>query len=459
MISLRKYTGLLACLLAASFWSPQAGAQTLSEAVESTLRKNPSLDVANSKFLAAQNEQKMEESAYYPELSASATLGRIYQDNATSRGLSVDRGAAYSGYGEGSLALRQNIFDGYETKNRVEAAKARVRSFENNIADVRERLIFRTASAYLEVLRARAALKLLKEQRAGMVSYHERIVSMVEEGVADDTERQQAQDVVMVMNALVNDYEGALGIAESDYREVTGGVPGDGLVLPAALGLDAPSDLPAAIEAAVLNHPALKAAQLETEAAKHELEAQEAGYLPDLTGELSYLKSDKKDLIGGEVEDARAVVRLNWSFATGGEQEASIEHSRAKHKGATARTEELRRGLERTIYQAYADLQTFRRKRDLAAERVSLNKNLFASYTLQFESARVNLLHLMRAESQLYKACIDFSDAQHRALLAEYAVLASLGSLSGRFAGETLAQSQTPANPAATEPAAGSPQE
>lgn len=462
MTSLGKYTGVLALFIITALWGVRADAETLREAVERTLRRNPSLDVATSKLLAAQNERKMEESGYYPEISVSATMGRVYQDNATSRGLSVERGAAYSGYGEGALALRQNLFDGFETRNRVEAARTRARSFESNISDVRERLIFRTASAYIEVMRSRAALKLLKEQRAGMVSYHERIVGMVEKGMADDTERQQAEDVVMVMNTLVTDYEGALNIAESDFREVTGQIPDDSLVLPAALSVEMPAELAAAVQAAVVEHPALKAAKLESEAARLDVEAQEAGYFPDLTGELSYLKSDKKDVIGGEVEDARAVVRLNWAFATGGEQSASVEHSRARHMGAQARTEELRRSLERTIYQAYADLQTFRKKRDLAADRVALNKNLFANYKLQFESARVNLLHLMRAESQLYKACIDFSDAQHRALLAEYAVRASLGTLSPALMGETLAQNAADRGsrlPAATEPAAGSPQE
>lgn len=429
MNPLCKYRSFFTLCAAFLVWGAPVRAETLMEAVEEALGNNPTLDVAASRFEAARHEQDMEESGVYPEISASVTLGRVYQDNATSRGLSVDRGAAYSGYGEGMVALRQSIFDGNETSNRIEAAKARVRSFESNIADVRERLLFRVTSAYLEVMRSRAALDYLKQQRASMVSYHERILAMVEEGVSDESEAQQAQDVVIVMNGLVNDYESALKIAEADYKEVTGRMPGESLVRPASLRVRIPQDLSAEIQAVISSHPALKAAEMESKAAKMDLEAQKAGYFPDVTGELSYLRSDKKDVIGGEVEDARAVVRMNWIFATGGEQEASVERSSAEYRGAQAQLEELRRSLEKTVTQAYADLKTFTQKRDLAVERVTLNEKLLSNYKLQFESARVGLLHLMRAESQLYKARIELSDARYRGLLSEYAVQAAQGTL------------------------------
>ncbi len=426
-----------------------AHAETLPEAVQSALSSHPALEVAAAQYEAAQKDKDIRESDYYPEISASATFGRVYQDNATSRGLNVDRGAGYSGYGEGTLALRQNLFDGFETKNRVEAAQARMASYENNIVDVQERLVFRVASSYLDVMRSREALELLKEQQASMSSYHERIVAMVEEGLADETEKQQAEDVVMVMKALVNDYEGSLRKAESDFAEVTGHAPDDSLIKPVSLASALPQDIDAALSAALESHPAIGSARKESDAAAFDVEAEEAGYLPDVTGEMSYLKSDKRDLIGGEVEDARAVLRMNWKFATGGEQKSAIERSRAQQREALAKVEELKRTLERTVRQSYADYATIKRKNALAAERVDLNENLLENYNLQFESARVNLLHLMRAESQLYKARLDRADSGFNLIVSEYALLASLGSLKNNLLSDAVAR-QEPA-PAAAE--------
>ena len=442
------------------FLSLPASAETLPEAVQAALGSHPAIEVASAQYEAAQKDKDMKESDYYPELSASATFGRVYQDNATSRGLSVDRGAGYSGYGEGTLSLRQNLFDGFETKNRVEAAQARMASYENNIVDVQERLVFRVASSYLDVMRSREALELLKEQQASMSSYHERIVAMVEEGLADETEKQQAQDVVMVMKALVNDYEGSLHKAESDFAEVTGHAPEASLVKPVSLSSALPQVIEAALGSVMESHPAILSARKESDAAGFDVEAEQAGYLPDLTGELSYLKSDKRDLIGGEIEDARAVVRMNWRFATGGEQKSAIERSRAQQRVAQAKVEELKRSLEKTIRQSYADYNTVKHKHTLAGERVDLNENLLKNYNLQFESARVNLLHLMRAESQLYKARLDHTDSGFNLIMSEYALLASLGSLKSNLLSDAVAkqeasQQRSEPQPAEVQPAAG----
>lgn len=53
---------------------------------------------------------------------------------------------------------------------------------------------------------------------------------------------------------------------------------------------------------------------------------------------------------------------MNWKFATGGEQKSAIERSKAQQREAQAKVEELKRSLERTIRQSYADYSTVKRK-------------------------------------------------------------------------------------------------
>ena len=42
--------------------------------------------------------------------------------------------------------------------------------------------------------------------------------------------------------------------------------------------------------------------------------AEKAAYYPTVNGQLSYLKSDERDLLGGELVDARAVVKMDWEL-------------------------------------------------------------------------------------------------------------------------------------------------
>ena len=73
------------------------------------MSSHPSLSAAVAGHEAATLEKREKRSALYPTVNLSATGGRIYGDNSTSRGLSVTRGAGYSWLWEGSATLRQNI--------------------------------------------------------------------------------------------------------------------------------------------------------------------------------------------------------------------------------------------------------------------------------------------------------------------------------------------------------------
>ena len=93
------------------------------------------------------------------------------------------------------------------------------------------------------------------------------------------------------------------------------------------------------------------------------------------------------------------------------------------------RSVEVERQLERMIYEAYARYRTLSRKLQLSSERVDLNEKLVDAYKSQFEGSRINLLSLMRAESQLFKAKLEQSDNSYNLLASEYGVLASIGTL------------------------------
>ena len=94
----RFYTILLASC--AVFLMPShSSAESLSEAVSRTLQQHPQVDGATAALRAAQQAEKEQFSAYFPTINATAQAGRIYGDNATSRGLSVTRGAGYFKFG------------------------------------------------------------------------------------------------------------------------------------------------------------------------------------------------------------------------------------------------------------------------------------------------------------------------------------------------------------------------
>jgi adhesin transport system outer membrane protein len=408
-----------------------AHADTLESAVSAALSEHPSVESAQAVIDAADEQESEEVSGYFPEVSLNGSGGRIYGDNATSRGLNVTRGAGYSYLWEGQATLRQPIFDGFETRSRVHSAEAKKLAADMNLADVRESLALRAVSAYLNVMRAHAGLALLKVHEEKVDDYLARIKTAVDEGTSDEAEYQQARDVKAILDSFVADYQGQVSAAEADYAEVTGREPAGELAAPHPQIDLIPPSVQEALDYAREHHPSLAAATYSTQSSEADIGSEEAQLYPDVNGELSYLKSDKDDIIGGEVVDGRAVVRMNWSFETGGAQLARIKRKKYEHHEALANLEDLKRQVERGVRIAYSEIRTAQKMLANSRERHDLNTKLFDTYNVQFEGARITLLQLMQADNQLFNTKLEKLNSDYRVLTAQYAVLASMGRLQG----------------------------
>lgn len=414
-----------------------AHAQTLEQAVQSALGTHPSAEAARAILDATKETKNEARASYFPDISVGAAAGRMYGDNATSRGLLVTRGSGYSNYGEGSIGLNQMIFDGLETPRRIDAANAREDAANANITDIRETLALRAVQSYVDLIRARKGLMMVDGHTGRVDDYLMRIADMVEQGASDEVELQQARDVSIILKAIRAEYEGQVMAAEARYAEVVGAAAPQQLAEPvdkASLILMEPAQ---AIAVAKAEHPALLAAQSEARAASHDIKAEEGTLYPDVNGELSYLNSDKEEFLGGKIVDGRALVRMSWNFSTGGEQLARIRRTKHVHSESVYRLAELERQIEQNVKLAYNEYANATKQLSYLHERKELNEKLYGAYEAQFEGARVNLLQLMQAHNQLFNTHLEVNNGYYRAIAAQYGVLASMGKLHNAFGGMT----------------------
>lgn len=423
-------TLLASCAVVSQFFSGlPAHAETLEEAVSAALNYHPQVESAQAGLEAAFYSEEAQRSGYFPELSFSATGGRVFGDNSTSRGLSVSRGTGYSYLWEGSGTLRQPLFDGFETASRVESAQAKKEAAEMDLSSVREDLALRAAQAYVNVARVREALALLYKHEGKVAAYLARIKTALEEGAADDAEYQKARDVQALLEGIVADYKGQALAADAEYLQLTGHLPEGALAQPPLYGGALPETVEEAVAEALEFHPALQAAARNAESLSYDVSAEEARLYPVLDGELSYLKSDKADIIGGELVDARAVVRMSWNFETGGAQLARIKGSKQEYREALSRRQEAQRQIAQQVRLAFARYETALRQLEIQEKRQTLNAQLLETYKVQFEGARVRVLDVMQAENQLFNTELDKLNSKYRALGAHYGVLAGMGRL------------------------------
>ena len=441
MVARRVYTPFFLLISTALLCFPSsAHADTVEDAVGRALQQHPTVQAAQATIKTADEQRREEVSGYFPELSVTGTAGRLYGDNATSRGLSVTRGAGYSYLWEGQMTARQMIFDGFGTQNRVQSAKAREKAADLNLSDVRENLALRAAQSYVNVMRAHTGLNMLKKHTKVVDDYLGRIKTAVDDGAVDEAEYQQARDVKVILDGFVSDYEGQVRAAEAEYFEITGSLPEGELAVPVPRVDLMPPTVEEAATLAVETHPSLQSAAYQSRSYQYDINSEQASLYPELSGELSYLKSDKEDIIGGEAIDQRAVIRANWNFETGGAQLARIRKKRYEHQESMAQTEELKSNIRLGVNLAYSELQTAQEQYENSKKRLDLNTKLFETFGVQFEGARITLLQLMQSDNQLFNTKLEKMNGEYRVLAAQYAALASMGRLQGSM---SLASSET----------------
>ncbi len=404
-------------------------AETLEDAVRATITTHPGVESALAESSAAHEQKNESRSGYFPTVRVGGSAGRIYGDNATSRGLSVSRGAGYSNMWNGSVSATEKIFTGFETTNRIRSAKSKKASADMNVLDVRESLAYRASQAYIDVMRAREGLALLQAHGKKVDDYLSRISKMVDEGGSDNAELQQARDIRVILDGLVDDYEGQVRAAESSYVDMTGHAPDGEMAKPVEVAGVVPATLEDALGAALKMHPSLQAAAYSSESAAYDVKAEKAPLYPSLEGELSYLKEEKRDLIGGEIEDGRAVVNLNWAFETGGAQLARIREKKAIHSQAVSAAREAQKRVELGVRLAWSEYQTALEQVKNQQQRVDLNNKLFDTYKVQFEGTKISLLQLMQGDNQLFTTGLEKINGEYRLLIAQHALLSSIGQL------------------------------
>lgn len=417
-------TGVLSLLI-----SVPAGAETLREAVGAALASHPGVDIARARMDAASEAEREAKSNLYPEITTGLTGGRMFGNNSTTRGLSVSRGEAYSWLWEGNAAITQPIFNGFETYNRIDAAAARESAAELTLADARQGVALRAAQAFLNTMRAQESYAKTVSYQDRIKDYLSRINGMVEAGAADESEAAQAKNIQSMLENSVAEMDGQVKLALADYAEAVGAMPAGELRGP-DLGRDLMfKDIGDAVAYAGANHPLLLSSRKSMEAEDDEVNADKGALFPKLDGELSYLERDQKEEIGGEVIDARAVMRMNWAFSTGGGQLARIRKSKAERSEAMARTAQTQREIERDVRRAFAEYETAKKQKELNAKRAVVTKELFETYEKQFEASRVRLLQLMQAENQVFTTELEQINSNYRVMMAEYGILASSGRL------------------------------
>jgi adhesin transport system outer membrane protein len=447
MVHKFKLLTLTASLMGATLLMAQsASAQSLTEAVDKTIKSNPNV-LADANFRRSVDKTiDQARAGYYPQVDLNLGIGKERAENN-----STAPGHRTLTRGEAGLSASQMLYDGFATKSAVEQTQSQAESAGYSVFDTAETTSLRAVQVYLDVLRRQDLLKLTEAN----LESHERIYSQIEQrfesGVGNSANLEQTKGRLALSEANLTSNKGNLDDALSSYNRVVGNMPES----PADPGLDccdkAPATLEEALAIAYHEHPALRSAMAQHEAALAQEQGAEAPFHPRVDLELSTRADNNLDGDKGHEKEILAMVRLRYNLLNGGADKARLEETGFLSQQAREEANIAMRDIERDVRLSWNSLDNLSHQLPVLKQRMESALKTRDAYQEQFNLGQRTLLDLLDTENEVLTASAEYTNAYYDHLYACYWLAETMGKLLEHLELEAPEEAITVASPEPVE--------
>lgn len=401
-------------------------AETLQEAIHTTLKTNPDVLAAISERQAVSKEIDQARAGYFPTIDLGVGTGWESTDSPATR--SRGDGEIHLNRDEASLNLRQMLYDGSLTKNEVERQKARTDARAHSVYSVAENTALEATEAYLNVLRRQQLVELAQTNLESHQRTHDQITLRSERGVGRRADMDQSLGRLALAETNLMAEQSNLRDAETNYLRVIGAAPSS-LSQPPSPEPFMPSSVEEAVNLAIQNHPTLRSAQADVVSANAQHDVTRAAFLPRVDFELGTRSDHNIDGVRGTDKDVMAMFRLRYNLLNGGRDKARREETAFLINQAAEIRNNTHRQVEQSVRLSWNALETVRRQMSYFEQYADAAEKTRDAYQQQFNIGQRTLLDLLDSENELFRARISLTNAQYDELFTKYRVLNSTGSL------------------------------
>ena len=419
-----------------------ASAETISGALTKAYHLNSQLNSARAGVRVTDEGVAIAKSGYRPIVTGSGNID--YSRTRTN----FDFGNATNDLTTGSFGvqIQQTLFDGFQTRNNVNAAAAQVSASQQSLRNSEQNILFNAASAYMDVIRDRQ-IAVLQERNLEFLSEQVRAArSRFEVGEGTRTDVAQAE---ASRSSAVADLAQARAQAQSSeaiYLQVVGEQP-RALSPASPVAKLLPRSLSQAEIMAGDQHPAILATLHLVDAAGFTVKSAEGALLPQLSANAGISENFREES-GGDVLDstdfnstsAGVGLQLTVPIYQGGRTSAIVRQSKESLGQARIEVDVSRDQVRAAVTSAWAQYKS-------ALEGVSANREQVSAQQLALNGVieernvgQRTTLDVLNAQSDVITAQSNLATSERDAVVASYAILSAVGRLSARTLGLRVAE-------------------
>ena len=401
-----------------------AAAETLKEVVTFAIETHPQVLGAAKRKDAADSAISAARGGYFPKIDYLLGSGREHTKNAIT--LVTNPNWVEMNRKQEGMILNQMIFDGMGVSGEVDRRKAISDSSAHRVYSAAEDTALQTIDAYLDVMKNVELVAYAKENLAAHNRTFDQVKLRADKGVGRRADLEQIDARLALAISNLAAAESTLRDAEIAYLKVVGKMP---LALTRPEAPQIPPSPDEAVKVATMNHPILKSALSDVDAAQAQREIARSFFFPRVELEASYSDNKNIDGLAGPNRDRLVMLWLKWNIFRGGFDYYRDEETAKQISEAQEIARNTNRQVEAAVRLAYNAFATARDRLPSLDRYVKASDATRDAYSKQFAIGQRTLLDLLDSENEYFTSRSTYINALFIELSARYRVLNAMGNL------------------------------
>ncbi|MGD0190035.1 MAG: TolC family outer membrane protein [Rhizomicrobium sp.] len=400
---------------------------TLVDALAVAYETNPALDSARAGQRATDEDVAQANANWRPQVNVSGSYG--YEG--IHGGLGIP--GTYPLHPlTTQVTVAEPVFRGGRTYAEVGKAKATVRAGRAQLVNTEQSVLFDAVSAYMDVVRDEATLKLRQNNVAVLQKQLDATQEQFRVGELTRTDVAQSQARLAGAQADLVTAQGQLAVSRSNFEHVIGR-PAETLEdQPAFPRL--PSSQDTAVQIATNQNPALIQAREEAKAADYAVDDALGALLPQVSvnGQYQYSQGSITGFSIGTQHITSLLGEVTVPIYQGGAEESAVRQAKQQRGQAQLAIADTQRQVEdatRTAWQAYVTAEATIKSNKA---QVAANEVAFDGVKQEQQVGSRTILDVLNAEQELLNAEVAVVSSQRDSYVAAYQLLGAMGLLTAR---------------------------
>lgn len=403
--------------------------ETLYQALVSTYSNNPTLNAARAAQRAQNENINQAIAGRRPTITGTSSIGAQSSRSFLSGGFGISQNNDVA-IGSAGVTLTQNLFNGFQVSNNIKSAEAGVKAGISNLKNTEQSVLQLAVTAYSDVFRDRKVLGL--QQRNVRFSQEQLRASRAQAEVGEGTRTDVAlarANVADSLSALAG-AKSSLSSSEATYLQIIGTRPTK-LTTATGAAKHIPSSLSAALRAARTSHPLIQAARHNVDAGQFNVKVSEGTLLPTVSLNGSYQRNFQSGTQDSNSDTGSVTANVSIPIYQGGARFSSIRQARQTVSQLRIQVDEMRRSVEQSVRAAWAALDASKSQIRSAQTNVGASQTALNGLVEERRLGEATTLDVLNAQSNLITAQVALENARRDRLVASYALLSSIGDLTG----------------------------